>query len=634
MESTIELSVFKKEIHFVKKDSLTTGQQRNSMKISFNGKEWNGLTKYGVFKVEDTVKDVLITNSDIEIPAEVCTLDNLGKVIYFGIKGTYTETISGAENEIKTETVYTTPYFRLGILERGTETSGSIPEYPTPNIIDAAIENARRWAVGPSSIDKDPTDTNNAKYWSGQAEKFANILSEAGNNESERIKAEKERQNNENIRQSNEAAREVWENYNQDKTYYKGNKISFNGNSYVCVVESTTNQPGQSKDWLLIAQKGDGLVIKDKYTTIEELRAANPNHTYIYQVEQPNGELYIYSDVASNWVSIGTIQGPKGETGDKGDKGDQGIRGEKGEKGEKGDTGASNVLTIGSVTSGAAPAVTITGDSPNQVLNFVLEKGDKGEQGPQGIQGPIGATGPRGPQGERGPRGETGATGPQGEPGPAGKDGVTPEIVEGELVEVPSAGVGSDLSLGITAATIGQTIKVKAVDASGVPTAWEAVDMDAEKFPKFTKLLTHTITQDELESSPIAFVWGTAQIPNLNDFNVFVLSIARPDGVKITFNNWVKLKINNTLMGNICGTSQAAEPQYVITANRLFGVWISGNYYNLKNISVPVLVPPLASSTFQSNLPDSEPVTSIGFTSYVAGYGLTAGIVVEIWGAK
>ena len=799
MESTIELSVLKKEIHFVKKDSLTTGQQRNSMKISFNGKEWNGLTKYGVFKVEDTVKDVLITNSDIEIPAEVCTLDNLGKVVYFGIKGTYTETIGGTE----TETVYTTPYFRLGVLERGTETSGSIPEYPTQNAIDAAIENARRWAVGPSSTDKVPTDTNNAKYWSDQAkvnaenvneyankakteadraetaantavesvrgsveaaaksaqeagqyaenaktavreypridehghwekydpsvgkwvdtgalaqftifrtydsiadmyadwknlheeyynnfvliasepkknpgkdesieddngklfvilkekntsgneyqqngfsyvgdlsgaqgikgesaydtakaggyegeeEDFARLLAEAVNNEPERkkkeierneaetarnnaeslraqnetqrkanestrlsnetarvasektrgenensrkaneadrveketarINAEATRKSNEEIRvgneqtrenseairstnetsrgnaekarneaetarnnaessrataetnrdkaeatraqneekrvnaessrataegtratneqarieaekirneaesnrvtaetsriehentresnedaranaeilranaetnrnnaetnrnnaetarneaettraqneiqrQSNETAREVWESYNQDKTYYKGNKVSLNGNSYVCVVESTTNHPGQSNDWLLIAQKGDGLVIKDKYTTVEELRAANPNHTYTYQVEQPNGELYIYSDVASDWVSIGAIQGPKGEKGDKGDKGDQGIRGEKG---EKGDTGASNVLTIGSVTSGAAPAVTITGDSPNQVLNFVLEKGEQGIQGVKGDKG-------------------------------------------------------------------------------------------------------------------------------------------------------------------------------------------------------------------------------------------------------
>lgn len=36
---------------------------------------------------------------------------------------------------------------------------------------------------------------------------------------------------------------------------------------------------------------------------------------------------------------------------------------------------------------------------------------------------------------------------------------------------------GTDISLGLTAATIGQTIKVKAVDTDGKPTAWEAVDM-------------------------------------------------------------------------------------------------------------------------------------------------------------
>ena len=166
MESTIELSVLKKEIHFIKRDSLTTGQQRNSMRISFNGKEWDGLTKYGVFKVDDTAKYILIIGPDIEIPAEICTIDNLGKVVYFGIRGTRIETI----DETETETVYNTPYFRLGVLERGTEISNLKPaEYPTPNVIDAAIENARRWAVGPSSPDKVPTDTNNAKYWSDQA---------------------------------------------------------------------------------------------------------------------------------------------------------------------------------------------------------------------------------------------------------------------------------------------------------------------------------------------------------------------------------------------------------------------------------------------------------------------------------
>ncbi len=202
-----------------------------------------------------------------------------------------------------------------------------------------------------------------------------------------------------------------------------------------------------------------------------------------------------------------------------------------------------------------------------------------------------------------------------------------------QSVQTSLAKADTAISLGLTAATPGQIIKVKTVQ-DGKPTEWEAVDMDAEKLPKFTKLLTHTITEDELAASPIAFVWGTAQIPNLNDFNVFVLTIVRPDGTKIQFNKWVRLKINSTILGNICGTETAESSQYTITANRLFGVWISGNYYNPSNISVPVLVSPGSSSTFQSGLPDSEPVTSIGFTSWNADYGLTAGIVVELWGAK
>ena len=40
---------------------------------------------------------------------------------------------------------------------------------------------------------------------------------------------------------------------------------------------------------------------------------------------------------------------------------------------------------------------------------------------------------------------------------------------------IPSG--GTDISLGLTAATVGQTIKVKAVDTDGKPTEWEAVDV-------------------------------------------------------------------------------------------------------------------------------------------------------------
>ena len=93
------------------------------------------------------------------------------------------------------------------------------------------------------------------------------------------------------------------------------------------------------------------------------------------------------------------------------------IRNESGEfvdipviKGEKGEDGPSNVLTIGSVTSGATASATITGESPNQVLNLVLPKGDKGDTG------------------ARGEDGQDGADGIQGSPGKDGINGVSPNV--------------------------------------------------------------------------------------------------------------------------------------------------------------------------------------------------------------
>ena len=47
-------------------------------------------------------------------------------------------------------------------------------------------------------------------------------------------------------------------------------------------------------------------------------------------------------------------------------------------------------------------------------------------------------------------------------------------------VEIPSGGSGgTDISLGLTSAAVGQIIKVKAIDASGKPTAWEAANMQS-----------------------------------------------------------------------------------------------------------------------------------------------------------
>ena len=62
---------------------------------------------------------------------------------------------------------------------------------------------------------------------------------------------------NENTRISQENARNVFENYNPLTAYVVGNKVSYNGSSYVCILDSTGNLPTDSTYWLLIAQKGD-----------------------------------------------------------------------------------------------------------------------------------------------------------------------------------------------------------------------------------------------------------------------------------------------------------------------------------------------------------------------------------------
>lgn len=101
------------------------------------------------------------------------------------------------------------------------------------------------------------------------------------------------------------------------------------------------------------------------------------------------------------------------------------------------------------------PAVSVGPQGPQGEKG---DKGDTGDPGPQGPKGDTGATGETGLQGPKGDKGDTGPQGPQGEQGPAGV---------------------ADISLDITGATVGQIAKITAVDDSGKPTAWEAVDMPA-----------------------------------------------------------------------------------------------------------------------------------------------------------
>ena len=72
---------------------------------------------------------------------------------------------------------------------------------------------------------------------------------------------------------------------------------------------------------------------------------------------------------------------------------------------------------------------------------------------------------------------------------------------DGKLYTAPGGGGGADISLGISGASAGQMAKVKAVDESGAPTAWEAGDAAGgysgygNRNPDYTYTVTEVISE-------------------------------------------------------------------------------------------------------------------------------------------
>ena len=53
-----------------------------------------------------------------------------------------------------------------------------------------------------------------------------------------------------------EEARAVWEAYDNANPYEIGNKVSYEGSSYICILDSFGNLPTNETYWLMIARKG------------------------------------------------------------------------------------------------------------------------------------------------------------------------------------------------------------------------------------------------------------------------------------------------------------------------------------------------------------------------------------------
>lgn len=111
------------------------------------------------------------------------------------------------------------------------------------------------------------------------------------------------------------------------------------------------------------------------------------------------GFSYLATDTALLYIRIGASGWSEGVPFGKGDKGDPGERGATGETGATGErgpiglTGPANNLSIGTVNTapaGGVAAASITGTTPNQILNLTIPqglKGDKGETGAPGVDG-------------------------------------------------------------------------------------------------------------------------------------------------------------------------------------------------------------------------------------------------------
>lgn len=118
-----------------------------------------------------------------------------------------------------------------------------------------SAESARATAEGKRSDAETARATAETKRVSAETAR-ASAESTRQTNETARVSAEKSRVSAETARQTAESARNVWEEYSASKAYVPGNKVSFNGSSYVCTAATTGHAPTDTAYWLMIAQKG------------------------------------------------------------------------------------------------------------------------------------------------------------------------------------------------------------------------------------------------------------------------------------------------------------------------------------------------------------------------------------------
>ena len=279
--------------------------------------------------------------------------------------------------------------------------------------------------------------------------------------------------------------------YDPAATYVPLDIVSYGGGSY-CVLKNVTGitPAGDDVNYQLLAESGadgkspqistsktwlvwnaDSGAYKDTGVSAagEKGDDGNPGKAPIIG---SNGNWYVWDETAGAYTDTGKPS--------RGEKGNTGAAGADGNDGRDG-------------TDGITPTIGENG-------NWYLGDTDTGKpsRGADGATGATGATGEKGADGKSAYAYavEGGYTGTETEftaklaeefpeklpnPNALTFTGAVTGSYDGSVplsVEIPSGGgSGSDISLGLTGAAAGQIAKITAVDDTGKPTAWEAVDM-------------------------------------------------------------------------------------------------------------------------------------------------------------
>ena len=358
-------------------------------------------------------------------------------------------------------------------------------------------------------------------------------------------------------------------------------------------------------------QDGDSYAVKGLYATLSALQAAHPTGSagdaWFVGTEDSN-VVYQWDVDQAAWVSVGALKGPKG---DKGDNGDPGIVISATQPTAESHPVWINPEGEASPTGGTDLSLGITSATVGQIAKITAVDDSGTPTSWEPVDDRL----------------------PNASPSDAGKALAVVQTGEFEygygFADIPQ--MYDFINLDINGASPGQLAKVKHVDDSGKPTAWEAVDMPSGGGAPFSfdLIVDHTVTAEDLSVSRLT--WTNETIQDLGKYNLFYAAIESDTEFGIT--KWVKFYINNSPVSQFAGASNPKCKIIPATCNRFFGKWIGTSVYNpVNSVPFPVLVGP-CESVYQGGdaLKSAEDARSIAIGSYAVDFGLAEGMRIKVY---